>query len=629
MATELQSLAKIFNNRLFRIPDFQRGYAWGERQLTDFWSDLKRVGTERTHYCGQLTLEKAADTHWRQWEGDEWLMDDADYEPYFVVDGQQRLTTSIVLLHCLLNGLDDDTWLAGQKVADHKARYLAKGNGILRSCLFGYARDNPSHEYFRTQILGVPSNEYQGVLTVYTSNLKFAKTFYEKRLDGVDTESRERLLKALVQRFRFNLHELTDDIDVFVAFETMNNRGKPLSRLELLKNRLIYLSTLASEPENEKEKVRSNINAVWRTVYEELGRNPTQSLDDDEFLRSHWIVFFGYDKDEADPLTRFLLNQHFTPERLEKGELCLSDIQSYVDNLQVCARVWQRLNFPEDHVEKLGSSAQVLGRIKRLGFGVLQPLLLSIMASDTDPAEQQESFQQAERFLVLVRSLNKTRSDIAGPDSFRMAHDLHSGAATISDSAAMLRSRIEIRFKGSKFEEMISELYIDAKGFYSLPILKFLLFEFEEDLRVAAKASEQKISWHDFRGSRKSVEHVYPQEATDDDWPTFSGFSPLQKDYLKHSLGNLVAVSVAKNAALSRSSFEKKKRGTQEVPGFAQGSFSELRIAQNDNWTASEILERGLMILEFIERRWGVSLGDRNQKQRILMLDFVTETQAS
>ena len=42
----------------------------------------------------------------------------------------------------------------------------------------------------------------------------------------------------------FNIHEIADDYDVFVAFETMNNRGKKLTNLELLKNRLIYLTTL-------------------------------------------------------------------------------------------------------------------------------------------------------------------------------------------------------------------------------------------------------------------------------------------------------------------------------------------------------------------------------------------------
>lgn len=625
MATELQNLSNIFNNRLFRIPDFQRGYAWGERQLIDFWSDLNRVGKERTHYCGQLTLEKAAENQWRKWEGDEWLMTEAGYEPYFVVDGQQRLTTSIILIQCLLKGLDDNSWLAGQTVADHRTRYLAKRHVHMQSCLFGYARDNPSHEYFRTQILGVPSNDYQGIFTVYTTNLGAAKTFFNERLKRIDDDERERLLKALVQRFRFNLHELTEDIDVFVAFETMNNRGKSLSRLELLKNRLIYLSTLANAPESERDKVRNNVNSVWRTIYEELGRNPSESLDDDEFLRSHWIVFFGYDKDEADPLTRFLLNHHFTPERLESGELGLSDIQAYVDNLQVCARVWQQLNFPDTHSEKLGDAAQPLARIKRLGFGVLQPLLLSTLATDGNQGDKLETLRQAERFLVLVRSLNKTRSDIAGPDSYRMAHEIAQGRATVRDAAEMLRHRVDQNFKTSRFQDLVDDLYSESKGFYSLNILKFLLYEFEEFLRIGAKASEQKISWSDFRGSKKSVEHVYPQEATDKDWPAFANFTTEQKHYLKHSLGNLVAVSIAKNASMSRSSFQMKKVGTTDIPGFSQGSFSELRIAHSVDWTATEILARGIAMLDFIETRWGVSLGDHFQKCRILKLEFVDE----
>lgn len=40
----------------------------------------------------------------------------------------------------------------------------------------------------------------------------------------------------------FNVYQINDSFDIFVAFEIINNRGKPLSSLELLKNRLIYLS---------------------------------------------------------------------------------------------------------------------------------------------------------------------------------------------------------------------------------------------------------------------------------------------------------------------------------------------------------------------------------------------------
>lgn len=627
MPTELQSLSKIFNNRIFRIPDYQRGYAWGERQLADFWSDLQRVGAERTHYCGQLTLEKADEAAWRQWTDDCWLVEDADYEPYFVVDGQQRLTTAIILLQCLLEDLPPKELLAGQKVSELRERYLAKGNGVLKSCLFGYAKDNPSHEFFRTQILGVPSNEYRGARTAYTANLAFARDYLREQIAKLKgTAERERLFKALAQRFRFNLHELNDDIDVFVAFETMNNRGKPLSRLELLKNRLIYLSTLADGSDAERKKVRGNINAVWRTIYEELGRNPDESLDDDEFLRAHWIVFFGYDKEEADPLTQFLLNRHFTTERLDSGDLTLADIQDYADSLQISAQVWQRLHFPEDHEKLLGKKiTPALVRLKRLGFGVLRPLLLAALSRKPEPDDLLPVLHEAERFLLLARSFAATRSHVAEADSYRLAHELHDENKPLSDAADMLRDRVSRHFSAIEFQTKIDNLLADedGKGFYDLPGLKFVLFEYEEHLRKAAKAAAAKISWEDFRGARNSVEHIYPQNPDDSDWPRFKKSSDEEKRFLTHSLGNLVAVSVAKNASLSRSSFKDKKKGTNTIPGFSQGSFSELKIAQLPDWLPSDILERGVDMLGFIEERWEVDLGDDEQKKKLLKLEFL------
>lgn len=86
----------------------------------------------------------------------------------------------------------------------------------------------------------------------------------------------------------FNLYEINDGFDVFVAFETMNNRGKKLSDLELLKNRLIYLTTLYAPDEvndNVKEGVRKKINDTWGVIYNQLGRNKISPLNDDEFLK--------------------------------------------------------------------------------------------------------------------------------------------------------------------------------------------------------------------------------------------------------------------------------------------------------------------------------------------------------
>ncbi len=99
MPTELQYLDTLFNSRLFRIPDYQRGYAWGERQLDDFWRDLSRLRENRKHYTGQLTIEKVPDAEWRKWNEESWLIEGKGFKPYFVVDGQQRLTTAIILIN--------------------------------------------------------------------------------------------------------------------------------------------------------------------------------------------------------------------------------------------------------------------------------------------------------------------------------------------------------------------------------------------------------------------------------------------------------------------------------------------------------------------------------------------------
>ena len=55
---ELQSLKNIFKDGIFKIPDYQRGYAWTERQLKDFWEDVVNLPINRFHYTGLLSLKK-------------------------------------------------------------------------------------------------------------------------------------------------------------------------------------------------------------------------------------------------------------------------------------------------------------------------------------------------------------------------------------------------------------------------------------------------------------------------------------------------------------------------------------------------------------------------------------------
>lgn len=65
MDPQLLTLSKIFTERLFRIPDYQRGYAWTEKQLKDFWTDIQQLEPGRNHYTGVLTLESVPEDVYR------------------------------------------------------------------------------------------------------------------------------------------------------------------------------------------------------------------------------------------------------------------------------------------------------------------------------------------------------------------------------------------------------------------------------------------------------------------------------------------------------------------------------------------------------------------------------------
>lgn len=55
---DLTNLQKLFQDKLFRIPDYQRGYSWGEQQLEEFWDDLMSLRSGQRHYTGMISLKK-------------------------------------------------------------------------------------------------------------------------------------------------------------------------------------------------------------------------------------------------------------------------------------------------------------------------------------------------------------------------------------------------------------------------------------------------------------------------------------------------------------------------------------------------------------------------------------------
>src|SRR5205085_10998223 len=87
-------LAKLFDGRLFRIPEYQRAYSWQSHQRNDLFSDIEKThakGADEGHFMAAVVCLRRAK---------ESLGTD-EFHVMEVVDGQQRLTTLIILLNAI------------------------------------------------------------------------------------------------------------------------------------------------------------------------------------------------------------------------------------------------------------------------------------------------------------------------------------------------------------------------------------------------------------------------------------------------------------------------------------------------------------------------------------------------
>ena len=624
--SKLQSLSEIFNNRIFRIPDFQRGYSWEERQLDDFWEDLQNLHPNKIHYIGLLTVEPINNSdiqNVEKWKDDLWLLKKG-MTAYYVIDGQQRLTTLIILLHEILRTFSEDEGINFGSKSEWTERFLYRSfNQIYKSFVFGYEKDNPSDEFFKTRILEQESSAADKYPeTLYTANLMFAKEYFAKKLKNLSRERKEEIFDKAVNKLKFNYYEIDDSFDVYVTFETMNNRGKDLSHLELLKNRLIYLSTLLHESDDTKSRLRKDINETWKTVYEYLGKNKENPLDDDVFLFNHWIMYYTYDRSQSDVYADFLLKRKFTAKNVLNGLLTINDIKDYIDSLAKCVKKWYYIYNIEqsDYSERIKEQIQKLDRV---GMGAFPPMIMAVFTKESREDLIWDFLDACERFNFLVFAISHRSSNTQNSNIYRMTREYYMGDTDIVTITAnidfLTDGEDENYYRGwfdlERFRNHIKELFLknEKDGFYSWNGLRYFLYEYELFLQNNANT---KVRWEDFskRSKEDTIEHIFPQSATSEYWKEhFGHLKPSEKRLYLNSLGNLLLLSRSKNSKLQNFDFERKKclknKDGKDI-GYYNGSYSEIEVSKQTEWTPEQIKERGLLMLQFMEDRWKFRFSD-------------------
>ncbi|MBR5247113.1 MAG: DUF4268 domain-containing protein [Clostridia bacterium] len=670
----LISLSKLFDKRIFRIPDYQRGYAWQMSQLSDFWEDLKNLAEDRYHYTGMLSLKKLKSSECQSWTEEKWLIDQDDYEAYHIVDGQQRLTTFIILVNSIINKATAEgiEYLNNSSLEEIKTRYIVeyqKPQRILKAYKFGYEKDNPSFMFLRYAILGeeAPSTLQE---TFYTLNLEQAKKFFDDKINKLYADGGTRALEVLygklVNKLQFNIHDIDDDFDVFVAFETMNNRGKSLSNLEILKNRLIYLTTIFPDKAintHEKNQLRCDINDAWREVYYQLGRNKKRPLNDDEYLKNHWIIYFAYSRNKGDDYIQFLLNKMFTAnavyglksgfdeydtfendDYVEDGSetteyvddafdsvLYPKEISNYIKSIKDLAKYWYDSYFPYES-ENLTEKEKIwVDRLNRIGMGYFRPLIAVVISkrATTSLDDRIELFRAIERYIFIGFKLGSSNYSYRNSEFYRAARSVYLNELSLSSLVKTLDgyADYDTEYSFSSFISRIKKRFDAGDGYYGWNTIKYFLYEYEYSL--AEKTGISKISWELFSKTEKdkvSIEHILPQTPTKFYWRNnFRQFTEAEIKALSGALGNLLPLRQSVNSSLQNDSFYDKKHSSKVGrTGYDNGSHSEIEVSMNTEWTAKEIYDRTIHLLDFMIERWNITMPE-DIMENLTCISFVND----
>jgi hypothetical protein len=545
------SLGELFKNTYFQVPDFQRGYAWEIHQWDDFWKDIELLYSNSRHYAGQLILEP--------------IIVDETLAAYNVVDGQQRLLTSILALKACVDCISKSKTTNIRSIAEViQTTFHFTNEKEGRKYKLSYADGSPNKIYLAGAIFSDPrySAQVTGIQTRYTENMRLAYDFFIQKFEAVSELKCAEFIERLTTSFQFNVFLVTQEFDIHVAFETINNRGRDLSQLELLKNRLIYLSTIIShKPEHGvavATDLRREINETWLTIYKWLGNDPKRQLDDDELLTTHWIAYFGYNKSESNAIKISLFDDYFTARRIVDNELLIGDVQRYVRSLAQAATVWHYMHNPAPYLPP--ETTIWLQRIERLRWSSFKPLVLAAflrLASGESrvvsaPAVVQVYFnnflpllKQIERFIFMVFYVTERRGHTGRTEIYKLATLLCPGGnhfTSVMDTkthmewatrhvGALNDNRMENgQWRHSKVGDIFHEFegYFNLEdfrdsarrklsrgsGYYGWEFTKVVLFEYEQNLQGKNKAP--KVNWEHV--SNGSIEHVYPQTPTDPYW---------------------------------------------------------------------------------------------------------------
>ena len=555
---EYLTLDQLLANRLFRIPRYQRVYSWQHDQRADMFRDIKKLKDKPTnsfHFMATVVgLRRETTT----------IVTD-QYNFIDIVDGQQRLTTLVLLLKAIEQKLDCEV-PTEKKLAQELRELLVKQDELSLILL---QTNHDQSQYFTDYLRYGTHPPVEVAQTLADSELLRAINECENFVNSWD--NRIELLRIIKNQLTFIFHDIGDEAAVYTVFEVLNNRGLAVSSLDKLKSQLMSVA-FEDNQGNSVEHI-NELHRIWGDIYETLGLRQgliTEALRFGATLRHRSEISSPLGEESS--VESLMRNCGNTAASLNVSNWLLKVIKAF-DELE------KYINPSRKAVTKI-VHARLLG--------------VAITLRESSSEEKRELLNQWEKTTFRIFGLCKKDARTGKGDYVKLAwKTLNNQELNTNDILSSLINLSE--------SYPIHDVFFEHEDCYSKwdEELRYLMFRYEEHL---AQQRGQKLCLEQWNrvwqeSTAKSIEHIFPQSKGSEE-PLEDG----QEGVYVHRLGNLLLLPLGENSRLSDKDPEDKVEAYKDTGFFIAREVAHT-IGKN-GWGAEQVEEREKKILEWVRQEW-------------------------
>lgn len=524
---------------VFRIPSYQRPYAWTTEQTAELLSDLlnawgaaQDVREASPYFLGSVVLIK-----------------DPEKPEADVVDGQQRLTTLTILLSVLRDLATDDA------VARSIDRFICqKGDPILGTeSVFRLTPRHRDEDFLRRAV-----QEEKATVTVHApAGLRDAQariaentTFLRNELGKMPEPDRQKLSSYVAQRCYLVIVAASDQQSAFRIFSVLNSRGLDLTAADILKADIIG----AIPPTKQEAYTRK-----WEDIEDGLGRERFSELF------AHIRMIHRKQKLQGTLISEF---RQFVPYQERPASFVDDSLRPYAEAFEEVTD--QAFESPQ-HAGAINGQLRSLSRLDNTDW---QPPAIEVLAKYRgEPETVLRVISDLERLAYGMFLMRSTPTD-------RIRR--YGGVlGALQSEVDPFDAKSPLQLKDEERQQVLAALNGDI---YTVTRIRLpLLLRLDEILAAGGAQYDSNIM---------SVEHVLPQTpAVGSQW--LRDFpDEAERDAWVHKLANLVLLTRRKNAQASNADFdEKKERYFSARAGVANFALTN-QVLATQAWTRETLQQR-------------------------------------